>query len=163
MQKTNIIGAALALVDRFAHLDQSELTKIEEDAGRWYLTAKDKVFDSTTGQQKADYKPQSLKERFVWLSEQWWFRIIVGLFFTLIALPWARKRAKDPDREEEPRRVSSGRTGRFDRDGYDREGFDRDGYDEDGFDRDGVDREGYDENGDFVGFEDDDFDDEEED
>jgi len=161
MQKTNIIGASLALVDRFAHLDQAELTKIEDDAGKWYLTAKDKVFDSTTGQQKD--KPNTLKERFVWLSEQWWFRIIIGLFFTLIALPWARKRAKDADQDEPRRGATSGRTSRYDADGFDRQGFDRDGFDADGFDRDGIDRDGYDEDGDFVDFDDDDDDEDDDD
>ena len=139
MQKTNIIGAALALVDRFTHLDQSELTKIEDDAGKWYLEAKDQVFDATTGQQKTDKKPEGIKQRFVWLSEQWWFRILVGLFFALVALPWARKRAHSADDEEPIKRPGrgEGRTPRFDAVGFDREGFDRDGYDADGFDRAG--------------------------
>lgn len=163
MQKTNIIGASIALVDRFAHLDQSEMTKIEDDAGKWYTEAKNQIYDSTTGQPIADKKPSTIKQRFVWLSEQWWFRIIIGLFFTLVALPWARKRAHSVEDEPERLKRSSGRTGRYDEDGFDRQGFDRDGYDEDGFDRDGVDRDGYDEDGEYVGFDDDDDDEGEED
>lgn len=163
MQKTNIIGASLALVDRFTHLDQAELTKIEDDAGKWYMQTKDKLYDSSTGQPIADKKPGTVRERFVWLSEQWWFRILVGLFFALVALPWARKRAHSADDETPVReKRGEGRSRRYDADGYDREGFDRDGYDRDGYDRDGIDDEGYDEDGNFVGFEDDEEDDDDE-
>lgn len=161
MQKTNIIGAAIAMVDRFAHLDQAEMTKIEDDAGKWYVDTKNQIYDATTGQPIEGKKPSTIKQRFVWLSEQWWFRIMVGLFFTLVALPWARKRAHSADDIEEPgerKRRSSGRTGRYDEDGFDRDGFDRDGYDEDGFDRDGIDADGYDEDGVYVGNDDDDDD-----
>lgn len=93
IQKTNVIGAGISLVDRFAHLEDDELQKLKEDAGEWYASEKVKHIDPATGAKKPDFKPAGIKSWFVWLSEKWYVRLLVGLVFTLVVLPWARRKS----------------------------------------------------------------------
>lgn len=152
MHQTNIIGAAINLVDRFAHLETDELNNLKTDAAEWYDAVK-RPMTNALGKLDQEYKPKKAKEWFVWVSEQWWFRLFVGLIFTLKIMPWAREisatsQSADSSRETRNRESSSVYDNEgFDRDGFDASGFDRDGYDRDGYDRDGFDEDGYNEDG----------------
>jgi len=152
MHQTNIIGAGIHVVDRFAHLDKEEFDRLKSDAAAWYDVTKRPMY-GTDGKILADYKPSGIRGWFVWLSEQWYVRLLIGLFVTLVLMPWAKRvsssgsHGERAERETSLRNVSRYGSDGFDQDGFDRSGFDRDGFDRDGYDIDGYDEDGYDRDG----------------